>query len=881
MRFINSAAFKAVILSVYVLAGVTPASAVRLTAHRGASYDAPENTVASFNLAWEQNADGIEGDFYLTSDGHIVCIHDSTTGRTGDLNLTVATSTLAELKTVDVGSWKGTEWIGERIPTLEEVLATIPAGKYIQLEIKIGVEIVEPMAQILEASSLTNDQIIIICFNQAVVTAAKLRLPGCRVLWLASVSDTSPTAAQVLTVLQTTGADGVGTSANATVIDADYVSTVQANGSYEFNVWTVNSGSLAEQFAATGLDAISTDRPEYIRAYLQDTPAGVPVVHWSFDGSATNSSSGGSYYDATLVNGPVYTNGTVGSAALALDGVNDYVSVPYTLPSRGSIAMWYYATPWYNYQSIYDNSVGENDWEMWIDVSGYLKARVKADNTGYVAYSLNELNGPDHWYHIVYTWDDILGESKLFVNGTLRDTGTISSSWVNNAGSTFYLGGGNSGNTACLGRYDDFRIYDSVLRQIEVQELFGQVMAVHLPLDGNTDDIAPGLDNPPATLFGNSSYVDGVDGQALELHEPGTQVCARVDYQLSLEKGSISLWYYNATQSAQYNAVFDNSADPNYWEMWTEASGILTVRVIGNSGRTSYNLNNLNGWNHWYHIVYTWDRTASVAKLYVNGMERSSDAIDLWVDPGTYFYLGGGSGGNTSRNGRWDDLRIYNRTITADEVQGLFSEYKNEVVYLPFDGDAVDQAGETNTVTLSGNPQYVAGIHGLALDGDGVGDNAAIECTLTEEGTIAFWYYAQGPWYNYQAVFDNSVNPDDWEMWIYNTGILRFRVDAGIGEVSYDLDDLDGPNHWYHIAVTWDRYGSARLYINGEVRSTDAIGAGWVDPGSMIYLGGHTGNTLGNGAWDEVHIYNRILEQSEITDLAVRPLRTGTIILVQ
>ena len=873
MKFFNSAACAAALSVICAL----PVSAVRLTAHRGASYDAPENTLAAFTLAWEQNADGIEGDFYLSSDGHVVCIHDSTTARTGDTNLTVTTSTLAELKTVDVGSFKGSEWADERIPTLEEVIATIPAGKYIQIEIKVGVAIVEPIAQILEASSLSDDQIIIICFNQAVVTAAKARLPDCRVLWLASVSDTSPTAAQILTVLQTTGADGVGTSANATVIDADYVSTVQANGTYEFNVWTVNSGSLAEQFAATGLDAISTDRPDYIRAYLQDTPPGVPVVHWSFDGTAANSSSGGSYYDATLVNGPVYTNGTVGSAALALDGVDDYVSVPYTLPSQGSIAMWYYATPWYNYQSIFDNSCGANDWEMWIDVSGTLNARVKSDNTGRAGYDLDNLNGPNHWYHIVYTWDDILEESKLFVNGTLRDTGTISSSWVNNAGSTFYLGGGNSGNTSCLGSYDDLRIYESVLRQSDVQELFGEVMAVHLPLDGNTDDIAPGLDNPPATLFGNSSYVDGVDGQALELLESGTQVCARVDYQLSEENGSISLWYYNATQSDQYNAVFDNSADPNYWEMWTDTSGILTARVIGYSGRTSYNLNNLNGWNHWYHIVYTWDRTASEAKLYVNGIERSSDAIDSWVDPGTYFYLGGGSGGNTTRNGRWDDLRIYNRTITADEVQGLFAEHRHETVYLTLNGDVVDQAGETNAVTLSGNPQYVKGIHGLALGADGVDDNAAIDYTFTEEGTMAFWYFARGPWYNYQTIFDNSVHPDDWEMWIYSSGLLRFRVDAGIGEVSCDLDNLGGPNRWYHIAVTWGRYGSAKLYINGELRASDAIGVGWVDPGATVYLGGHTGNMPGKGIWDDVHIYDYILEASDIAALAVIE---GTMILL-
>ncbi len=53
-----------------------------ITAHRGASHDAPENTLAAFRLAWERGADAIEGDFYLTADEQVVCIHDSTTERT-------------------------------------------------------------------------------------------------------------------------------------------------------------------------------------------------------------------------------------------------------------------------------------------------------------------------------------------------------------------------------------------------------------------------------------------------------------------------------------------------------------------------------------------------------------------------------------------------------------------------------------------------------------------------------------------------------------------------------------------------------------------------------------------------------------------------------
>ena len=100
-----------------------------IIAHRGASFDAPENTLAAFRLAWEQGADGIEGDFMLTADGQIVCFHDLDTQRVAGEMRVVKESTLAELQALDVGRWKGDRWRGERIASLDDVLAVIPQGK--------------------------------------------------------------------------------------------------------------------------------------------------------------------------------------------------------------------------------------------------------------------------------------------------------------------------------------------------------------------------------------------------------------------------------------------------------------------------------------------------------------------------------------------------------------------------------------------------------------------------------------------------------------------------------------------------------------------------------------------------------------------------------
>src|SRR5258708_20977535 len=75
---------------------------VEIIAHRGASDEAPENTLASINLGWQQNADAVEVDVYLSKDGQIVVIHDALTSKTAGVRRRVSDQTLAELKRLDV-----------------------------------------------------------------------------------------------------------------------------------------------------------------------------------------------------------------------------------------------------------------------------------------------------------------------------------------------------------------------------------------------------------------------------------------------------------------------------------------------------------------------------------------------------------------------------------------------------------------------------------------------------------------------------------------------------------------------------------------------------------------------------------------------------------
>ncbi len=110
-----------------------------IIAHRGASGHAPENTLAAFRKAVAQGATFIETDLQLSRDVRLVAIHDATVNRTTNGQGSVQDMTLADLRRLDAGSWFGSEFTGERIPTLEEILEFSKRNDVVfYLEIKPG-----------------------------------------------------------------------------------------------------------------------------------------------------------------------------------------------------------------------------------------------------------------------------------------------------------------------------------------------------------------------------------------------------------------------------------------------------------------------------------------------------------------------------------------------------------------------------------------------------------------------------------------------------------------------------------------------------------------------------------------------------------------------
>jgi glycerophosphoryl diester phosphodiesterase len=244
---------------------------VEIIGHRGASFDAPENTRPSIRLAWQQRADAVEFDVYLTKDGQIVVIHDADTKRVAGVDKRVVDQTLDELRVLDVGKWKDPKFAGEKIPTLAEALALTPADKRVFIEVKCGPEIVPELKRVLAQAGLKPDQTAVISLSADVVAAVKKGLPERNAYWVVALTDRNHRTIlwkpdELIERAREMQADGLDLSAESGITPEFIKAAVAAK--IPAYVWTVNDPGLARQMIEAGAAGLATDRPGWLRDKL-------------------------------------------------------------------------------------------------------------------------------------------------------------------------------------------------------------------------------------------------------------------------------------------------------------------------------------------------------------------------------------------------------------------------------------------------------------------------------------------------------------------------------------------------------------------------------------------------------------------------------------
>lgn len=244
----------------------------KIIAHRGSSYEAPENTISSANLAIEENADAIEVDIHLTLDNEIVVIHDARIKRTAGINKNVKDLSLNELKKYDFGLWKDKKWKDERIPTLKEIFEILPQDKTIFIEIKSGPECLPELKKTFNELNITNSQIVLMDFNLETVKKAKEMFPEVEVLYLYEFKIlTIPweKRTQLENIIKTAVVnkiDGVNIE-NVKQLDADFIKKAKDNN-LKCYCWTVDNYKRAEYLIESGIDGIATNRPGWMKSKL-------------------------------------------------------------------------------------------------------------------------------------------------------------------------------------------------------------------------------------------------------------------------------------------------------------------------------------------------------------------------------------------------------------------------------------------------------------------------------------------------------------------------------------------------------------------------------------------------------------------------------------
>lgn len=244
----------------------------KIIAHRGASFDAPENTIPAIKLAWKQNIQKVEIDIHLTKDNRIVVIHDNNTSKLTVKDLNIKDSLFKNLQNLDIGSWKGHTWKNTKIPSLEEALATIPDFGTLLIEIKCGLEVIPFLIKAIKDTP--TNQIEFISFDYELIAAIKKQSPQHKALWLLDLDYTTETTSKCLSLnnyidkTKNANLDGLNLWAGK-IANKHYIETLKKNNLLVY-IWSTNSPTIAKHFLELNVDAITTDRPFWMLQQLEE-----------------------------------------------------------------------------------------------------------------------------------------------------------------------------------------------------------------------------------------------------------------------------------------------------------------------------------------------------------------------------------------------------------------------------------------------------------------------------------------------------------------------------------------------------------------------------------------------------------------------------------
>jgi glycerophosphoryl diester phosphodiesterase len=253
-----------------------------IVAHRGASAQAPENTMEAFRLGVEAGADAIELDVHLTADGQLAVIHDETLERTTDRTGTIADQTMDEIRQADAGATfsrdgdSGLPFAGRglTVPTLDEVLAWLPDGIGLVVEIKARAAADAVVDAVRDHPVRTSGRLAVISFDEPAIERVRELDPGIRTGYL--LVPTQPVEPALVWATEH-GHVGVFPWEGDLGMDPMPILAQAHAFGREIGCYVVNDPERMQHLAACGIWGFVTDVPDVARRALPRADDSSPV----------------------------------------------------------------------------------------------------------------------------------------------------------------------------------------------------------------------------------------------------------------------------------------------------------------------------------------------------------------------------------------------------------------------------------------------------------------------------------------------------------------------------------------------------------------------------------------------------------------------------
>ncbi len=503
----------------------------------------------------------------------------------------------------------------------------------------------------------------------------------------------------------------------------------------------------------------------------------------------------------------------------------------------------------------------------------------------------NELQ-PGEWAHLAFVHDGT--NDLIYLNGALVNSKEVAGE-LNSTTHPFGLGYNPiDGGSYLDGELDDVQIYNYALSGQEIADLYAAQstsgaeatdLVAAYPFNGNAND---------TTQFGNDGLVGGATlaadrfGYAANAYSfSGTDsILAANSPALNSDFATISFWVNVAELPAQGEVfLLSNGGWQERWKISLPGHGkpvFTTNATSGISDMDSGDGNELQV-GTWTHVTMVHDGAKD--KIYMNGALVAEKDVTGALNS-TNYPLGIGNdpiGGGLYFNGSLDDIQIYNRALSDQEIADLYAAQSQEptfadelVAYYPFSGNANDVTPFTNNAEVNGaqlgDDRFDKANKAYAFDGVDDDITAANSPQLNSDFvTVSFWVnvnelpgngeaylLSHGGW---QERWKISLPPHGKPVWTTNATSGISDMDSGDGN---ELQE----GVWTHVVMSHDG-AKDKIYLNGNlVADKDVTGElnSTVHPFGMGYNPIDGGSYL-NGSLDEVQIYNRALTDQEVADL--------------